>query len=88
MGGDRRGRVADVDQPSVLVVARAVNVLGALGPLASSNASPVGSRRMTASYPRDPVIAFVGEGFGSLLVHCTDRPDAVLSPAPGAARMG
>ena len=86
MGGDRRGRVADVDQPSVLVVARAVNVLGALGPLASSNASPVGSRRMTASYPRDPVVAFVGEGL--LLVHCTDRPDAVLSPAPGAGRMG
>ena len=43
---------------------------------------------MTASYPRDPVIAFVGEGFGSLLAHSTDRPDAVLSPAPGAARMG
>jgi hypothetical protein len=28
---------------------------------------------MTASYPRDPVIALVGEGFGSLLVHCTAR---------------
>ncbi len=28
---------------------------------------------MTASYPRDSVIAVVGEGFGSLLVHCTAR---------------
>jgi hypothetical protein len=28
---------------------------------------------MTASYPRDAVIALVGEGFGSLLVHCTAR---------------
>ena len=28
---------------------------------------------MTASYPRDPVIDLVGEGFGSLLVHCTAR---------------
>ena len=55
MGGDRRRRVADVDQPSMLVVARAVNVLGALLPLASSNASPVGSRQMAASYPSDPV---------------------------------
>ncbi len=90
---------------------------------------------MTASYPRDPAIALVGEGFGSLLMHCTarrlglenreitilgttddpvaayqqyahnlgqpvlrlefeshflapDRPDPVLSPTPGAARMG
>ncbi len=90
---------------------------------------------MIASYPRDPVIALVGEGFGSLLVHWTarrrslenreitilgtnndpvatyqqyahnlgqtvlrsefeshflgrDRPDAVLSPTPGAAGMG
>ena len=72
----------------MLVVARAVNVLGALGPLASSNVSPVGSRQMTASDPTDPVIAPVSEGFGSLLVHCADRPDAVLSPTPGAARMG
>jgi hypothetical protein len=129
VGGGRRRRVADVDQPSGLVVARPVNVLGALGPLASSNASPVGSRQMIASYPRDPVIARVGEGFGSLLVHCTarrlslenreitilgtngdpvatyqqsartrsepvgrlpgsDRPEAVLSSTPGAARIG
>jgi hypothetical protein len=89
---------------------------------------------MIASYPRDPVIALVGEGFGSLLVHWTtrrfslenrevtslgtddpvatyqqyahnlgqtvlrsefeshflglDRPDAFLSPTPGAARIG
>jgi hypothetical protein len=28
---------------------------------------------MTASYPRDPVIALLGEGFGALLVHCTAR---------------
>jgi hypothetical protein len=28
---------------------------------------------MTASYPRDPVIALVGEGLRSLLVHCTAR---------------
>ena len=28
---------------------------------------------MTASYPRDPVIDLVGEGFGSLLLHCTAR---------------
>jgi hypothetical protein len=28
---------------------------------------------MTASHPRDPVVALVGEGFGSLLVHCTAR---------------
>lgn len=103
MGDDRRRRVADVDQPSVLVFARAVNVLGAVGPLASSNASPVGSCQMIASYPRDPVIALVGEGFGSLLVHGTARhlglenreitilgtkDDPVLSPTPGAVRIG
>jgi hypothetical protein len=28
---------------------------------------------MTASYPRDPVIDLVGEGFGSLLLNCTAR---------------
>ena len=28
---------------------------------------------MIASYPRDPVIAVVGEGFGPLLVYCTAR---------------
>ena len=28
---------------------------------------------MVAPYPRDPVIALVGEGFGSLLVHWTAR---------------
>ena len=28
---------------------------------------------MTASAPRDSVIAVVGDGFGSLLVHCTAR---------------
>lgn len=28
---------------------------------------------MNASYPSDPVIALVGDGFGSLLVHCTAR---------------
>ena len=28
---------------------------------------------MTASHPRDAVIALVDEGFGSLLVHCTAR---------------
>ena len=28
---------------------------------------------MTATAPRDSVIAVVGEGFGSLLVHCTAR---------------
>lgn len=49
------------------------NVLRALVPLASSNDSPVGSRPMTASYPRDPIIALGGEGFGSLLVHRTAR---------------
>lgn len=90
---------------------------------------------MTASYPRNPAIALVGEGFRSLLMHCTprrvglesreitilgtnddpvatyqryahnlgqavlrsefeshflvsDRPHAVLSPTPGAARIG
>ncbi len=83
---------------------------------------------MTASYPRDSAIPVVGEGFDSLLVHCTaryflppdrptvaqldtcshkslkplwrtrsepvgrlrgsDRPAAVLSATPGAARMG
>ncbi|MGO9499698.1 MAG: hypothetical protein ACLQA5_23750 [Solirubrobacteraceae bacterium] len=28
---------------------------------------------MTASYPKGSVIALVGEGFGSLLMHCTAR---------------
>jgi hypothetical protein len=28
---------------------------------------------MTASYRTDPVIALVGEGFGSLLMHCAAR---------------
>ena len=28
---------------------------------------------MTASYPGDPAIALVGEGFGSLLMHGTAR---------------
>jgi hypothetical protein len=28
---------------------------------------------MTVSYPGDPVIGLVGEGFGSLLVFCTAR---------------
>ena len=73
IGGDRRRRVADVDPAERLVVARAINVLGASVPLASSNASPVGSRQMTASYPKGSVIALVGEGFGSLLMHCTAR---------------
>ena len=41
--------------------------------LLAATASPVGSRRMTASYPRDPVIAVAREGFGSLLVHGTAR---------------
>ena len=49
---------------------------------------------MTASYPRDLVIAFVGEAvlqseFESLFL-APARPtfDAVRSPTPGAARIG
>jgi len=56
---------------------------------------------MTASDPRDPAIALVGEGFGLLLVarrlgldnrevgrlRRSDRPDAVPSATPGAARI-
>ena len=36
---------------------------------------------MTASAPRDSVIAVVGDGFGSLLVHCTARYLEITRPA-------
>ena len=87
MGDDRRRRVGDVDQPSVLVFARPVNVLGAPGPLASANGSPVGSRRMTASYPRDPVIAVAREGEGGRR-RSSDHDDSVATDQQYAHNLG